>query len=72
MKDAQSTSMIASALSRSQAEADISPKVISAEIMMCQFIAMQNLSFQSADQLSDIVSTMFLDSKIAARFSCKH
>ena len=72
LKDAQSTSMIASALSRSQAEADISPKVISSEIMMYQFIAMHNLSFQSADHLSDIVSTMFPDSKIAARFSCKH
>ena len=34
LKDAQSTSMIASALFRSQAQADISPKVTSSEIMM--------------------------------------
>ena len=72
MKDAQGTSAIASALSRSHAEADLAPKVMSAEIMMSQFIAMHNLSFQSADHLSDLVSVMFPDSKIAARFSSKH
>ena len=43
LKDAKSISTIASDLSRSQAEADISPKVIFAEIMMSQFIAMLNL-----------------------------
>ena len=49
-----------------------SVKVISAEIMVSQFIAMHNISFQTADQLSDLLSTMFPDSKIAASFSCKH
>ncbi len=47
-------------------------KVISAEIKMAQFIVMHNLSFQSSDHLSDLFSSMFPDSKIAASFSCKH
>ena len=72
LKDAQSTSAIASALSRSQAEADIAPTVISAEIMMSQFIAMHNLSFQTTEHLTDLIPAMFPDSKIAAKFSCKH
>ena len=63
LKDAQSTSAIASALSRSQAEADLTPTVISAKIMMSQFIAMHNLSFQTADHITDLVSAMFPDSK---------
>ena len=33
---------------------------------------MHNLSFQSADHLSDLISTMFPDSRIAAKFSSKH
>ena len=45
LKDTQSTSTIASVLSRSQTEADVSPKVMSAEI----------ITFQSADHLSDLV-----------------
>ena len=72
LKDAQSTSTIASAFSRSHSEVDLCPKVISAEIMMSYFIAMHNLSFQSADHLSDLVSAIFPDSRIAARFSSKH
>ena len=48
-----------------------SKRVISAEIM-AQFIAMHNLSFQSSDHLSDLFSSMFPDSKIAASFACKH
>ena len=39
---------------------------------MAQFIASHNLLFQAADCLSDLVSSMFLDSKIPADFSCKH
>ena len=70
LKDAQGTTSIASAFS--QSHADTSAKVISAEIMMSQFIAMHNLSFQTADHFSDLVSAMFPDSKIAAGFSCKH
>ena len=47
-------------------------KVISAEVMMAQFIALHNLPFQAADHLSDLVSSMFPDSLIAADFSSKH
>ena len=47
-------------------------KVMSAELMMTQFIAMHNLPFQAADHLSDLFSSMFPDSKIAADFACKH
>ena len=46
--------------------------VISAEVRMANFIAMHNLSFQSADHLSDLLPTMFPDSKIASDFGCKH
>ena len=44
-------------------------KVIYAEVMMAQFIA---LPFQAADHLSDLVSSVFPDSRIAADFSSKH
>ena len=69
LKEAQGTTSIASVFP--QSHVDTSAKVISAEIMS-QFIAMHNLSFQTADHLSDLVSAMFPDSKIAAGFSCKH
>ena len=49
-----------------------SSKVISAEVMMAQFIALHNLPFQAADHLSDLVSSMFPDSRIAADTSSKH
>ena len=49
-----------------------STKVISAEVMMAQFIALHNLPFQAADHLSDLVTSMFPDSLIAADFSSKH
>ena len=47
-------------------------KVISAEVMIAQFIALHNLPFQAADHLSDLVPCMFPDSKIAADFSSRH
>ena len=47
-------------------------KVLSAELMMSQFIAMHNLPFQAADHLTDIISVMFPDSKIASAYACKH
>ena len=47
-------------------------KVMVAELMMAHFIAQHNLPFQAADHLSDLMSSMFPDSKIAADFSCKH
>ena len=59
LKDAQSTGTITSAFASVEANAK---GVISAEIMMSQFIAMHNLSFQTADHLSDLVSSMFPDS----------
>ena len=49
-----------------------SSKVISAEIAMAQFIALHNLPLQAADHLSDLVSSMLPNSKIAAAFSSKH
>ena len=48
-----------------------SSKIISAEITMAKFIAMHNLSFKAADHLSELLSSMFPDSAIAADFACK-
>ena len=42
--------------------------IISAEIMMAQFIAMHNLLFEAADYLSTLFPVMFPDSK---DFACK-
>ena len=39
---------------------------------MANFIAMHNLSFQTADHLSDLLLKMFPDLKIASDFGCKH
>ena len=39
-----------------------STKVISAEVMMAQFIAVHNLLFLAADHLSSLFSTLFPDS----------
>ena len=39
---------------------------------MANFIAMHNLSFQTADHPSDLLPKMFPDSKIASDFGCKH
>ena len=47
-------------------------KVMSAELMMCQFIAMHNLPFQAADHLTDLFPFMFADSRIASDYACKH
>ena len=47
-------------------------KVLSAELMMSQSIAMHNLPFQAADHLTDIIPVMFPDSKIASAYACKH
>ena len=49
-----------------------SSKVISAEIAMAQFIDLHNLSFQVADNFSDLVSSIFPDSKIPTDSSFKH
>jgi hypothetical protein len=46
-------------------------KVMTAEIMMSNFIAMHNLPFLAADHLSSLFSSMFPDSTIASDFSCK-
>ena len=39
---------------------------------MSQFITAHNLPFQAADHLSDLFTSMFPDSRIAADFRCKH
>ena len=58
---------------RGETQASIhSCKVMSAELMMAKFIALHNLLFQMADHFTDLVSSMFPDSRIAADFSCKH
>ena len=46
--------------------------VISAELMMDQFIAIHNLPFEAAGHLSTLFPVMFPDSKIATDFACKH
>ena len=46
-------------------------KVIAAEVKMTRFITMHNLPFSPADHLSELLPSMFPDSKIAADFSCK-
>ena len=47
-------------------------KVISAEIAIAQFIDLHSLSFQVADNFSDLVSSIFPDSKTPTDFSSKH
>ena len=47
-------------------------KVTTAEVIMTNFIAMHNLSFQAADHLSSLFGAMFPDSSIAKDFSCRH
>ena len=66
-KESQKSVNITSLLNSS-----LTSKVISAEVMMAQFIAMHNLPFQAADHLSGLLSAMFPDSKIAAEFSSRH
>ena len=46
--------------------------VISAEIMMTQFIAMHNLPFEAADHLLSLFPIMFPDSKIGSDLAYKH
>ena len=50
---------------------DLSTKIISAEVAMCNFIAQHNLSFSTADHLTDLLPKMFPDSKIVAGYACK-
>ena len=40
--------------------------------MLSQFIALHSLSFQTSDHLSDLLASMFPDSKISSCLSCKH
>ena len=49
-----------------------SSRVISAEVMMAQFIAMHALQFLAADHLPSLFSTMFPDSRIVTDFFCRH
>ena len=70
LKELASNSTLMSLYSSQRREHEKS--VISAEIMMAQFIAMHNLPFEAADHLSTLLPTMFPDSKIAKDFACKH
>ena len=47
-------------------------RVLSAEVIMCPFVVMHDLPFQAADNLTDLLSSMFPDSKIASDYACKH
>ena len=49
---------------------NLSSKIILAEVAMSNFIAQHNLSFATADHLTDLPK-MFPDSKIAAGYACK-
>ena len=71
LKDSQSTRGLTSMLGQSSSLSH-ARKVMTAEVIMCNFIAMHNLSFQSADHLSDLFGVMFPDSAIASSFACKH
>ena len=59
-------------LLRKAAGGEQASKVMAAELMMVQFIATHNIPFQAADHLSELVSSMFPNSQIAAEFRCKH
>ena len=39
---------------------------------MCPFVVMHDLPFQAADNLTDLLSSMFPDSKITRDYACKH
>ena len=62
LKDTRSLATITLAFASVEANATLAKKVILAEIMMSQFIAIHNLSFHTAEHLSDIVFSMFPDS----------
>ena len=69
-KDSYGTSAIATFFQKDATDHQCS--VISVEVQMANFIAMHNLSFQTADHLSDLLLKMFPDLKIASDFGCKH
>ena len=43
-----------------------------AEMKVATFIVEHNISFQAMDHLSDLLTNIFPDSKIASQFQCKH
>ena len=49
-----------------------SKQVKRAEIKVASFLVEHNLPFNLMDHLSDLVTDVFPDSKIASRFKCKH
>ena len=70
LKDSSQTASISSFF-RKDAPAH-TQAVTSAEVRMVQFIARHNISFQTADHLSQLFPVLFPDSKIAASFGCGH
>ena len=70
-KDSSSTQSLTGMLGQPSELSHIR-KVTTAEVIMSNFIAMHNISFQTADHLSRLFGSMFPDSKIASDFSCKH
>lgn len=50
---------------------EVSSNATSAEILFCQFVAEHNLAPLVADHFTELVHTMFPDSKVAADFACK-
>ena len=71
LKDSTNTQGIVGMLGQ-QSSLSHARKVITAEVIMSNFIAMHNLSFQSAEHLSSLFGIMFPDSTIASDFSCRH
>jgi hypothetical protein len=70
-KDSSNTHGLAGMLGQ-PSELCLVRQVTLAEVIMSNFIAMHNLSFQSADHLSKLFGIMFPDSKIASKVACKH
>ncbi len=67
---AQGTSSLKHLLGQSSSSSAHAKQVITAEVIMSNFIAMHNLPFLASDHLSPMFSVMFPDSAIAADFSC--
>ena len=70
LKDSSGSTFIATFFQKNSA--DHYRSVISTEVQMANFIALHNLSFQTADYLSYRLPEMFPDTKIAADFGSKH
>ena len=60
---------IAESFTKSSSETIIHDQVVKGEIYFAKFVAEHNLPFLAADHLTNLVKTMFPDSKIADLYS---